>query len=54
MQADFVLGKWKKEELPFVKLKVEKSVEIIESFAAIGIEQTMNEVNKLSITPKNA
>lgn len=47
MQADFVLGKWKTEELPTVRLKVEKSVEIIESFAAAGIEATMNRYNNL-------
>ncbi|MBK6825551.1 MAG: aminoacyl-tRNA hydrolase [Chitinophagaceae bacterium] len=44
-QADYVLGKWKKEEEPLVKLKIEKSVEIIESFAAQGIALTMNQVN---------
>jgi len=50
MQSDFVLGKWQKDELPIVKVKIEKCVEIIESFAAIGIEQVMNEVNKLSFS----
>jgi PTH1 family peptidyl-tRNA hydrolase len=50
MQADFVLSKWLKNEEPIVKLKIEKSVEAIESFAASGIEHTMNEINKLSIT----
>ena len=50
MQADFVLSKWLKNEEPIVKLKIEKSVEAIESFATIGIEHTMNEINKLSIT----
>jgi PTH1 family peptidyl-tRNA hydrolase len=47
-QADFVLGKWQKEEIPLVQLKITKCVEIIENFATIGIEQTMNEVNKTS------
>jgi PTH1 family peptidyl-tRNA hydrolase len=47
MQADFVLGKWRKEEEPLVKLKIEKSATIIEDFATIGIERTMNEVNKM-------
>lgn len=51
MQADFVLGKWLPAEIPVVQLKVERSVMVIESFAAIGIEQTMNEVNRLSIKP---
>ncbi|HTB99309.1 MAG TPA: aminoacyl-tRNA hydrolase [Ferruginibacter sp.] len=50
MQADFVLSKWLKNEEPIVKLKIEKSVEAIESFATSGIEHTMNEINKLSIT----
>jgi len=49
-QVDYVLGKWKDTELPLVKLKIEKSVEIIESFSLIGIERTMNQYNKLEIT----
>ena len=47
MQADYVLGKWRKEEEPLVKMKIEKSVAIIEGFATIGIDRVMNEVNKL-------
>ncbi|WP_315821147.1 aminoacyl-tRNA hydrolase [Paraflavitalea speifideaquila] len=46
-QVDFVLGRWDDTELPVVKQKVEKCVEIIESFTTIGIERTMNEANKL-------
>jgi PTH1 family peptidyl-tRNA hydrolase len=46
-QVDFVLGKWAASELPVVQNKVQKSVEIVESFAAIGIERTMNQYNKL-------
>jgi PTH1 family peptidyl-tRNA hydrolase len=46
-QVDFVLGKWDATELPIVKQKVLKCVEIIESFTTIGIERTMNEANKL-------
>ncbi len=45
LQADFVLGKWKKEEEPLVKLKLEKCVEVIEMFAAQGITTAMNQVN---------
>ena len=45
MQADFVLSKWKKEEEPLVKLKIDKSVEMIETFASQGIAKAMNEVN---------
>lgn len=44
-QADYVLGKWRKEEEPLVKLKIEKCVEVIESFATQGIALTMNQVN---------
>lgn len=45
MQAEFVLGKWKKDEIPLVTFKIQKSVEIIESFAAIGLERTMSSAN---------
>lgn len=45
MQADFVLGKWRKEEEPLVKLKIEKTVEAIECFASQGITAAMNQVN---------
>ena len=45
LQADFVLSKWKKEEEPLVKLKIDKAVEVIESFAARGIGLTMNDLN---------
>jgi PTH1 family peptidyl-tRNA hydrolase len=48
MQADFVLGKWRKEEIPMVQLKIDKCVEVIESFAAIGIDKTMSFVNSLN------
>ncbi|RYD82491.1 MAG: aminoacyl-tRNA hydrolase [Sphingobacteriales bacterium] len=51
MQADFVLGKWRPDEIPTVKLKIDKSIEIIESFAAIGLDKTMSMVNQLSIKP---
>lgn len=52
MQADFVLSKWNKEEISIVKYKIEKSVEIIESFASIGLERTMSNVNNISYAPK--
>ena len=45
LQADFVLGKWKTEEEPLVKLKIEKAVDVIESFAVQGIATAMNQVN---------
>lgn len=47
MQADFVLGKWRPDEIPLVNHKIEKCVEIIENFAIMGIERTMSAVNNL-------
>ncbi|MBS1599532.1 MAG: aminoacyl-tRNA hydrolase [Bacteroidetes bacterium] len=49
-QVDYVLGRWNQLEFPLVKLKIEKSVELIESFVTMGIEWTMNQYNKLEIT----
>jgi peptidyl-tRNA hydrolase, PTH1 family len=49
MQADFVLSKWKKEEIPLVKYKIEKSIEVIENFAVMGLERTMSMVNNINI-----
>lgn len=51
MQADFVLGKWRKDEEPTVLLKIEKCLEIMESFVTAGIDQTMTTYNKLSVKP---
>ncbi len=45
MQAEFVLGKWRKEEEPVVKVKIEKAVEAIETFVLQGIAIAMNLVN---------
>ncbi|SDD47964.1 aminoacyl-tRNA hydrolase [Niabella drilacis] len=50
MQADFVLGKWSKEEEPLVKLKIEKAVTAIEIFLFQGIEAAMNEINNKEFT----
>jgi len=46
-QVEFVLGKWTAAELPLVRLKIEKCVELIESFATTGIERTMSKYNNL-------
>lgn len=48
-QVDFVLGKWSKEEELVVKLKIDKCVEVIESFATIGLTNTMNKFNNVEI-----
>jgi PTH1 family peptidyl-tRNA hydrolase len=50
MQADFVLGKWQKDEIPLVRHKIEKAVDAIESFAAIGLDRTMSVMNNLNIS----
>lgn len=49
-QVDFVLGRWAESELPLVRSKIDKSVELIESFATSGIERTMSLYNKLDFT----
>jgi len=52
MQAEFVLSKWKKDELKQVSFKIDKCVDIIESFAAIGLQRTMSSVNNLNYNPE--
>ncbi len=47
MQADFVLSKWKPEELDVVKKKIEKSIEIIQDFSTIGLDRMMTSVNNM-------
>ena len=48
-QIDFVLGKWNTGEKKIVELKIEKSVEVIESFASIGLSRTMTMANAFEI-----
>jgi peptidyl-tRNA hydrolase, PTH1 family len=50
MQVEYVLGKWRIEEMPLVKIKIEKSVQVVESFVHLGLERTMNDYNKIEIT----
>ncbi|MFT3824825.1 MAG: aminoacyl-tRNA hydrolase [Chitinophagaceae bacterium] len=49
-QVDFVLGRWTGEELQLIQKKIDKCVEIVESWIISGIERTMNEANKLEFT----
>jgi len=49
MQADFVLSKWKKEEEPLVKKKIDVSVEAIEMVVTAGMNFAMNKYNNLEI-----
>lgn len=44
-QVRFVLSRWLPEELPIVREKILRSVEMIESFAAQGIAHTMSAYN---------
>jgi len=44
-QVRFVLSRWLPEELPVVREKILKSMDIIESFAAQGITRTMSLYN---------
>lgn len=47
-QVEFVLGRWLASEMPLVEQKIAKCSEIIESFAAIGLDKTMNMANSLN------
>ncbi len=47
-QVEFVLGRWLPSEVPLIEKKIAKCTEIIESFAAIGLDKTMNMANSLS------
>ncbi|HZI52811.1 MAG TPA: aminoacyl-tRNA hydrolase [Chitinophagaceae bacterium] len=48
-QSDYVLGKWKKEEEPMVKKKIDLAVEVIANFASQGVTFAMNQVNNHKI-----
>jgi peptidyl-tRNA hydrolase, PTH1 family len=50
MQADYVLGKWKAQEEPVVKKKIELCIEVIETFATRGIAAAMNTYNNVEIS----
>jgi PTH1 family peptidyl-tRNA hydrolase len=47
MQVEYVLGKWTNSEAPMVKVKVEKTVEVVETFILAGIDTAMNQFNNL-------
>ena len=54
MQVEFVLSRWFQEEIPLVRLKIEKCVEVIENFATIGIDRTMNTINSITFNAESA
>lgn len=45
-QVDYVLGEWNKEEKLELPALIDTSIEIIKSFATIGVAQTMTFFNK--------
>ncbi len=45
-QVQFVLGKWKDDEAAALPEGINRAIEIIESFVAIGVERTMSLYNK--------
>ena len=44
-QVDFVLGKWKTDELSLVDERADIAVEMVKSFVLQGADRTMNEFN---------
>ncbi|MEO7312922.1 MAG: aminoacyl-tRNA hydrolase [Chitinophagaceae bacterium] len=46
-QVDFVLGKWRDEEWPLIRQKVDACTELIENFVLAGIDRTMNVANQM-------
>jgi PTH1 family peptidyl-tRNA hydrolase len=44
-QSDYVLSKWKKEEEPIVRKKIDLAVQVIGNFASQGVTFAMNQVN---------
>jgi peptidyl-tRNA hydrolase, PTH1 family len=50
LQADYVLGKWKADEEPVVKKKIDLCIEVIETFATRGITTAMNTYNNVEIS----
>jgi len=53
MQAEYVLTKWFPEELGLVWKKIEYCSEVIENFALVGLERTMNTVNTKKFVIEN-
>ncbi len=45
-QVQFVLGKWKEDEAAALPEGIDRAIEMIESFVAIGVDRTMGIYNK--------
>lgn len=52
-QAEFVLGRWKEEELPMVRAKIKVCAEVIESFAVMGLQGVMGKYNNMEVQEHN-
>lgn len=50
MQAEFVLSKWRKEEEPIVKIKIDAAVEVIEQVFQQGFGPLMSQLNNQRYT----
>jgi len=48
-QVDFVLGKWAQAERKLIDIKIQHCLDVVESFAAIGLSRTMTMANALDI-----
>lgn len=44
-QVDYVLGKWNADEQKLLPERIDKAIEMIKSFIAIGIDRTMSDFN---------
>ena len=49
MQVEYVLGRWHKEQEEIVSKKIERSAQAIEDFVFLGIDKTMESVNKFEL-----
>ena len=54
MQVEFVLSRWLTGEVPLVRLKIEKCIEVIENFVSIGIDRTMSTINSITFNSESA
>ena len=45
-QSDYVLGSWEKDQQEQIKEKIEQSIKLVYSFCTIGIDRTMNNLNR--------
>ena len=45
-QVNYVLGKWKKEEMEAVEIMIEKAATAVKNFTTIGLKLTMDSLNR--------